>query len=145
MADITYLNGGEMPNFSASSNEKLNAAHPELQRLFTEVVKHFDCTVVCGFRGKAEQDMAVAGGNSKTPWPTSKHNKQPSLAVDVMPYPVDWSGSKESIERVTLFAGFVLGVASQLGIKIKWGHDWNSDTVPDSKGFVDRPHYELIL
>ncbi len=132
-----------MPNFSLKSKAKLETCHTDLQRLFNEVVKHFDCTIICGFRGKDEQDKAVAAGNSKTPWPTSKHNKSPSLAVDVMPYPVDWSGSKESIERITLFAGFVLGTAKQMGISIRWGHDWNCDTIPDPKGLVDRPHFEL--
>jgi len=132
-----------MPNFGNSSKERLCTTHPDLQRLFTEVIKHVDCSVVCGFRNKEDQNKAVAEGHSTILWPYGKHNKQPSRAVDVMPYPVDWSDSPANIERITLFAGFVLGVAKMLGIGIRWGHDWDSNMKPDTKGLVDRPHYEL--
>ena len=74
-----------MPLFSQTSKARLSTAHPDLQRLFNEVVKHWDCTIVCGHRGKEEQDKAFAEGKSKVKWPNGRHNKLPSLAVDVMP------------------------------------------------------------
>jgi peptidoglycan L-alanyl-D-glutamate endopeptidase CwlK len=134
-----------MAQFSNASMEKLATCHPDLQRLFREVVKHVDCTIICGHRGEAEQNAAVAAGNSKVKWPTGKHNKAPSLAVDVMPCPVDWSGSRANIEHLTYFAGIVKGIALTMGISIRWGHDWDRDGKPDDAGFVDRPHYELVL
>jgi hypothetical protein len=61
------------------------------------------------------------------------------LAVDVAPYPVDWNDK----ERFYYFAGFVKGVASSLGISIRWGGDWNSDNNLKNQTFFDLPHFEL--
>jgi peptidoglycan L-alanyl-D-glutamate endopeptidase CwlK len=133
-----------MPKFSASSLQNLVTCDERLQRVFNKVVEGFDCTVICGFRGKEEQEAAVASGASKLHWPNGNHNKQPSTAVDVMPYPLDWSETPNNIEQITLFAGYVLGIAAGMGVKLRWGHDWDSDMKPDTKGLVDRPHFELV-
>ncbi len=134
-----------MPKFSQLSASRLATCHKDLQRLCNAVVEHFDCVVLCGTRTKAEQDAAVAAGNSKTPWPQSKHNRMPSLAVDIAPFdrpdnPVDWKDR----ERMTLFAGFVTGVASIMGISIRWGGDWDRDTYTKDNEFDDLVHFELI-
>jgi peptidoglycan L-alanyl-D-glutamate endopeptidase CwlK len=134
-----------MPIFGKTSAAKLATCHPDLQRLFNEVVKHVDCTIICGHRGQADQDAAVATGNSKVKWPHGKHNSLPSLAVDVMPYPVNWSDSKANLEHLNYFAGIVRGVAFMLNIPVRWGHDWNKDGKPDTSGLCDRPHWERIL
>jgi peptidoglycan L-alanyl-D-glutamate endopeptidase CwlK len=133
-----------MPTFSRISAERLSTAHPDLQRLFNEVIKHFDCVVLCGKRSKEEQDKAVAEKKSKTPWPQSKHNTTPAAAVDVAPYndqnlPVDWN----DIGRFYYFAGFVMGIASQMGINIRYGGDWDKDTQVKDETFKDLPHFEL--
>jgi len=128
-----------MPSFSTKSKANLYTAHVELQRLFEEVVKGYDCTVIVGFRSKQDQDNAVASGLSKTPWPTSKHNRQPSLAVDVAPYPIDWKNTK----RFYHFGGYVKGVADRLGIPIRWGGDWDTDNDLDDQDFMDLVHFEL--
>lgn len=133
-----------MAKFGKASLEKLATCHPDLQRLFSEVIKHVDCTIICGHRGQKEQDAAFAAGNSKKKWPNGEHNKLPSRAVDVMPYPVDWSDSPANVEHLNYFAGIVQGIALSMGIKIRWGHDWDKDLQPDEKGLVDRPHYELV-
>lgn len=121
-----------MPDFSKSSRKALATAHPELQRLFNEVIKTFDCKVVCGHRGRADQDKAFADGFSKVKWPKSKHNKVPSLAVDVIPWP---SGYKDEQEFHKL-AGFVQGIAAQMKISVQWGGDW--------KKFRDLPHWQIV-
>ena len=41
------------------------------------------------------------------------------------------------------FGGFVKGVASQKGIKIRWGGDWDSDNDLHDQNFIDLPHFEL--
>ena len=66
-------------------------------------------------------------------------NANPSRAVDVAPYPIDWSDR----ERFTYFAGFVKGIASQMGIDIIWGGDWDNDTDLKDNGFDDLVHFEL--
>ena len=129
-----------MPQFGESSVKKLATCHPDLIRLFNEVIQRYDCTVTDGHRDKDAQDLAVARGLSKTPWPESKHNAVPSNAVDVVPYPIDWNDSS----RFYHFAGFVLATAQQLGIKIRWGGDWNGDLKFRDEKFHDLPHWELL-
>lgn len=126
-----------MPTFGKTSLDRLNTCDDRLQRLFLEVVTYRDCTILEGYRPKDLQDKAVREGKSKTPWPNSKHNKSPSLAVDVMP----WHPEAPNIRwddkmGLTEFAGFVMGVASKMGIRIRWGGHF--------KSFYDGPHWELI-
>ena len=47
-----------MPEFSQKSLNKLNQCHPDLQRLFLEVIKEHDCTIIEGYRTKEDQDIA---------------------------------------------------------------------------------------
>lgn len=130
-----------MPKFSKISEERLNTCHPLLQTLMREVIKNYDCAILCGHRNKEDQEKAVEGGFSKVHFPNSKHNHMPSLAVDVLPYPIDWSDSRKHYH----FAGYVQAVADRLGIKIRWGGDFNQDGNFKNDRFVDIPHYELVL
>jgi len=134
-----------MPKFGKSSKARLATCHPDLQRLFNEVIKHVDCSILCGQRDKESQDAAFDKGTSKLRYPYSKHNGAPSLAVDVGPYYSDgtkvrWNDSKGFLH----FSGFVRGVASQMGIDIRVGADWDSDFDLLDQTFNDLPHFELI-
>ena len=129
-----------MAKFGKISREKLDTCHLALQRLFKEVVKEYDCTVLCGFRGEVEQNEAFRSGASQRRWPTGEHNKSPSMAVDVAPYPVDWNDLKKFYH----FAGYVKGVAQSLGISVRWGGDWDSDEDLKDQTFFDLPHFELL-
>jgi hypothetical protein len=133
-----------MPSFGRGSLQKLGTCDERLQQVFNRVVAGFDCVIVCGARGKEEQDEAFRTGKSKLRYPAGKHNSTPSKAVDAMPYPLCWNETPKNIEQITLFAGYVLGIAASMGIKLRWGHDWDSDMKPDVKGLIDRPHYELV-
>ena len=130
-----------MPKFSEHSNQLLEQCHPDLQKLFREVVKGFDCTIICGWRGQVEQDEAYRKKFSKFKFPYSKHNKYPTEAVDVIPFPLDW----KDINRMHYFAGYVRAKAEELNIKVMWGGDWDNDTEVDDQSFLDYPHWELIL
>lgn len=141
-----------MPSFSTRSIERLNTCHPFLQQLLHEVVKYHDCSVLCGHRGKEEQTMAFQEGRSKTPWPESTHNKLPSLGVDVVPYPIVWpdfhkdpKNYPKDLARFYLFGGFVRGVALGMGIRIRWGGDWDGDWNILEQNFDDLPHFEVLL
>lgn len=129
-----------MPEFSDFSKANLSGVHPKLKALFERVIQTVDCQIICGFRSQKDQDAAVATGNSKTPWPTSKHNTYPSLAVDAAPYPVDWTDEK----RFYLFAGYVKGIAEGMGLKIRYGGDWNGDFNLKDQTFFDLDHFELV-
>jgi len=129
-----------MPSFSAASLAHLATCDIKLQVLFNEVIKVFDCVVIEGHRDKEAQDKAFAEGHSKDAWPTSKHNSSPSKAVDVMPLPLSWTDK----QKATYFAGYVVGVAHNIGIKIRWGGDWDGKHDPSHNSFADLGHYELV-
>ena len=128
-----------MPKFGKSSRDRLLTCHTDLIMVFNEVIRHVDCSVLCGHRGKKEQMEAYNSGNSNAKYPKGRHNKMPSMAVDVMRYPVNW----EDLERQTLFAGFVLGIAKQMGIDLIWGNDWDGDFDTKDTGLKEYPHFEV--
>lgn len=129
-----------MPRFSNRSKAALETCHPELQRLLNEAIRHIDFSVLEGHRGKEAQNDAFRRGYSKLPWPHGKHNSTPSLAVDIAPYPIDWKDT----ERFVLFAGFILGLASQMGLAVRWGGDWDRDYRVKDERFRDLGHFELV-
>ena len=129
-----------MPRFGRKSKERLSTCEKDLQLVFNEVIRYVDCSVLEGHRGKDRQNSLYEDGKTKVRYPNGRHNASPSCAVDVVPYPVDWKDR----ERMTLFAGFVLGIASQMGMKIRWGGDWDRDFEVQDNKFDDFPHFELI-
>ena len=135
-----------MPQFSPKSLGQLATCCIDLQTLFNEVIKYFDCTVTEGFRDEADQNQAYAEGKTQLKWPNGNHNHSPSTAVDVYPYPVDMDDTR----RFYFFAGRVLGIADMLLAqgkithKIRWGGDWNSDTQVKDNNFNDLVHYEIV-
>ena len=128
-----------MPYFGKTSKKRLSTCNSKLQEIFNEVIKHVDCSVLEGHREKDRQNKLYKEGKTKVKYPDGRHNRQPSSAVDVTPYPVDWKDR----ERQTLFAGFVIGVASQMGINLRWGGDWDQDFQVVDNRFDDFPHFEL--
>ena len=128
-----------MPRFGRKSKERLATCDEKLQVLFKEVIKYVDCSILEGHRGEDRQNALYKEGKTKVLYPRGRHNADPSRAVDVVPYPVDW----EDRERMTLFAGFVLGIASQMGLNIRWGGDWDQDFEVQDNKFDDFPHFEL--
>ena len=128
-----------MRKFSKQSQDKLDQCHPDLKRLFERVIQIVDCTVVTGFRNEKDQNEAFRTGKSKLKWPQSKHNKRPSLAVDVIPWPVDW----KDYNRFYFFMGVVKGVAAEMGIKVRCGGDWDGDNDFKDQTFIDLPHFEI--
>lgn len=128
-----------MPTFGKTSQANLATCHPDLQRLANEVIKHVDHSITCGHRGQVEQHRAFVEGKSKLDWPKGEHNKLPSNAIDVAPYPLDWNDA----EAFTLLAGIYYGVAAMMGINIRLGADWDGDLNIREHSFKDRPHIEL--
>ena len=134
-----------MPKFGRKSKERLNTCDKRIQKVMNEVIKHVDITILCGHRNEVDQNKAVESGNSKAKWPKGRHNKYPSLAIDIaiydktVPGGVDWHDK----ERFTLLAGFVLGIAKSLDIELIWGNDWDGDFDTKDTGFRDYPHFEI--
>lgn len=135
-----------MPVFSDQSKERLATCHEDLQVLMREVISHMDVIVLEGHRSKARQERMVREGKSRLHWPRSKHNARPSEAVDVAPYPVDWS----NLRRFDYMGGLIEGIATRLHEEgkidhmVKWGGDWDQDDDPSDEDFYDGLHVELI-
>ena len=129
-----------MPKFGKKSRERLATCDERLQRVFNEVINYVDCSVLEGHRSAERQDKLFEEGKTKVKYPNGRHNANPSRAVDVVPYPIDWKDR----ERFHLFAGFVLGIAYSMDIALRWGGDWNQNFEVDDNQFDDFPHFELI-
>lgn len=107
------------------SMKRLAECRQDIQDLILEVAADIDAgalaplitdmTVLCGFRGQLEQDAAVARGASKTPWPRSKHNRKPALAVDIAAHPYV---STDEL-RANVLRGYVVAKARQRGMRLK--------------------------
>ena len=135
-----------MFHFGETSKINLMTCHPNIQAVFFEAIEGYDCSVICGWRGKDLQNYLFRSNLSEKEWPNSKHNNMSeggvlSLAADVVPYPVDWKNTK----RFYHFGGYVKGIARNLGIRIVWGGDWDSDNDLDDQKFFDLGHFELVL
>ena len=144
-----------MPTYSKTSKARLATCHVDLQTIFKNVIFDFDNTIVCGHRTVDEQQELYAQGRTEPGSivthvdginKKSKHNEWPSMAVDAVPYPIDWNDT----DRMRYFAGFVMGVAARLyheGVithRLRWGGDWDRDTEVKDNPFQDLPHFELI-
>ena len=136
-----------MSTFGQSSNTRLDTCHADLQLVMREAIKGpYDFAITCGHRGKKDQDTAYTNGASKLQWPKSKHNRIPSMAVDVVVYPVDWSDHS----AFALLAGWIMATAARLkeegkiAHRLRWGGDWDTDGKTSDHSFKDFPHFELV-
>lgn len=141
--------------FGPASLAKLQTCHPLMRDVFEHAMlwSPRDFTITTGWRGQAEQNAAVLAGNSKTPWPTSKHNfmvagKPASLAVDFAPWFKDaphirWTETEE----FRFLAGFIIGIGTPIvepkGYRLRWGGDFDRDGDDHEGGFEDLPHIEI--
>lgn len=131
-----------MPAFGQSSLDRLKQAHPDLQRLLLEAVKYVDFSVICTYRGREDQEEAVASGASTKHFPASKHNRLPAVAVDLCPYRngLQWKDR----EAFYFLGGYMKSLAIIMGIKIRWGGDWDGDNDFHDQHLIDLPHIELV-
>ena len=129
-----------MPSYGARSRGRLATAHPDLQEVFNEAIKHMDIKILEGHRDEELQNLFYAQHKTHLKYPASKHNKVPSEAVDAAPYPIDWNNKA----RFYYMAGLIIGIAKQKGIELRWGGDWNRDGNFKDNDFDDLGHIELI-
>jgi len=127
-----------MPKFSRDSNLKLEKADKRLQQMCIKLIEKVDFKVIETHRTKERQKQLLKEGKTKTL--NSKHLFMPSKAIDIAPYPIDWKDEKRFIEMGKMF----LEIAKELGIKVRWGHDWDMDGDLYDQKFIDSPHFELI-
>jgi len=118
---------------------------PNLRKIADKVLAYnvLDCMVDCGYREKAEQHRLYLINKSKVEWPHSKHNHLPSKAMDLVPV-INGKASWNHY-HCSVLAGLVLAAASELGVKIRWGGNWDMDHEPiTDQDFQDLAHYEEV-
>jgi peptidoglycan L-alanyl-D-glutamate endopeptidase CwlK len=130
-----------MPQFSRRSKQRLDTCHPDLIRWAKKLIESYDFTVLCGYRDQHDQTEAFRLNRTTKRWPYSLHNKKPSTAIDLAPYPVDWYDKT----RFAFFAGYAISIAEQLGIELRWGADWDRDRYSRDERLIDMPHFELVI
>lgn len=150
-----------MANYGETSKRRLKTCTGKMQEVFNDVIQIVDNAVLVGHRPEADQTAAYADGRSKVKWPNSKHNSQPSRAVDSAPYPIDWAPLPKEAElkhwdrsdllkwakqyaRFHYLAGVVLGVGFVKGVHIRWGGDWDEDDDFSDQSFDDLVHFEEV-
>lgn len=128
-----------MPSFGKKSKSILDTVHPDIVLVLNEVIVYFDFSIISGHRGQLEQTQIFNDGWSKSPWPTSKHNTDPSEAVDIAPYPIDW----DKPNRFIYLAGHIMAAARKFAVPIRWGGDWKMSNMVLPQTFNDWGHFEL--
>lgn len=142
--------------FGSASQAKLETCHPEIQLVMHRAIKvcPFDITIVWGWRGEEAQTTAFRLGNSKTPWPESKHNNllegQPySLAIDAAPW-IDGRIPWDDQRAFSVLAGVILSTNLDMNrqrphdIEMRWGGDWDRDGNTLDQTFMDLAHFEVL-
>ena len=120
-----------MPSFGPRSLACLNTCHADLQRVALVAIQHMDFAVICGERGRAEQEAAYAKGASHAHFGQSPHNFAPSLAFDAAPRPLDWNDAA----GFSHLADTIKAAAVECGVIIEWGGDFPL--------LADRDHFQL--
>lgn len=128
-----------MNAFSRRSLDRLKTCDTRLQDVCHAALKRMDFAVLCGHRGQEEQNDAFERGMSKLHWPNSKHNKTPSKAVDLAPYPINW----QDTDSFKALAMIMIDEARRLHVPLRWGGDFNRNGVYGDDKFQDLPHFEI--
>lgn len=136
-------------SFGSASLARLKGIHPDLVKVLKRAIEisKQDFGITCGVRTKEEQAELYAQGRTK-PGPivtwtlNSRHLPGPDglgRAVDVVPAPVDWN----TPSKFDAIAKAIFQAADELGVKVRWGADWDQDGNPRERGETDSPHFEL--
>ena len=128
-----------MPRFSKKSLDNLATCVPLLQLIAKEAIVCVDFSVVWGHRPKDKQNILVGEGYSDLKWPLSKHNRWPSKAFDIVPWPINW----DDRERFFFLAGMMLTIARSKGVGLRWGGAWNGQFNTKEQR-DDLAHFELL-
>jgi peptidoglycan LD-endopeptidase CwlK len=138
-------------SLGARSRANLEGVDPDMIRVVERAIANSpqDFMVLEGVRTPARQKELYAQGRTKpgkkVTWTlNSNHFINPKTgygqAVDLVPFPVDWS----DLKKFDVMARAMLKAATDLGIPIRWGANWDGDGNWREKGETDSPHFELV-
>lgn len=111
---------------------KLEHVDKRMAELVRKASLKMHIRVIEGHRNEATQNKYYDKGVSQLKYPHSKHNQDPSLAVDIVPYTTLW----KDIDQLKKLGAIMKEEAKKLGLNLVWGGDW--------KGFPDLAHFELV-
>ena len=126
----------QMPRFGKRSQKRLKGVNTKLVNVLNSLIKIMDVTIIEGVRSKERQAELLEKGATKVKY--SRHME--GKAVDLAPYPIDW----EDRERFHYMGGMIRGIGHQMGVKIRWGGDWDSDGEIADNSFDDLVHVEIL-
>ena len=139
-----------MYKYGKVSKERLTTCKIDLQRVCEKALSYgvMDIAILEGHRSLEKQQEYFHQGKSTLDGVQnkSKHQAFPSSAVDIMPYPgvVNDVNVWDDFARWHILAGVMYAAAAELGVKIRWGGDWNNDGNGADQTFHDYPHFELV-
>jgi len=127
--------------YSTRSKKELSTVHRDLQLLMEVALKIglFDLTVIKGTRTFFRQKFLFATGATKTM--DSRHLTGHAVDIGI------FKGGKidyEDEQAYYVLAGLIYTLAAQLGIKVRWGGNWDKDTDMNDQNFNDLVHWELV-
>jgi peptidoglycan L-alanyl-D-glutamate endopeptidase CwlK len=141
--------------YGTRSQNKLSTCHNALQIVAVEAlaISPYDITIIHGWRGELVQDALYDSGASRLRFPNSKHNHSMdpmmegaelcSDALDFAPWVnggINWNDT----HIFACVAGVFMSVAIDLGYRIRWGGDWDSDGQTRDQTLMDWGHIELV-
>lgn len=108
-----------MPRFGTVSEQNLAKADPRLVRVCRRAIQVFDFSV------------------------TNAHGK----AVDLAPWPVDWSANAWPHVRFGVLAGVIFAAAAAEGVTVAWGQssrkNWTAGELAGQGRFLAWAHFQL--
>ena len=152
-----------MYKFGRNSRRIQETLHPDLIALTNRVIKDIDISIIGGYRSPEEQNRLYHMGMTKLKGGDSKHNTDPSRAVDIAPYIRSEGIPWKRHEQFYYMSGIVFahwkqmtreGVPKERGTLLRWGGNWGNYARHDVKdndpvmgkgtqSFMDLPHFEL--
>lgn len=148
-------------SFGASSRANLDTCHPELVAIAENALRWspYDFSIIEGSRSLERQMSLFRSGVTHIDGTVrkGKHNYDPSEAWDFVPYPVvvggkgigGGAGGVSAWEprghwRFHVIAGVIWSAATDLGLSVCWGGDWNGNGDNTDQKLHDLPHIELV-
>lgn len=137
--------------FSKRSQDILSTCHPDLQRVVSRALclQVIDFSVIEGHRSAQRQQELFTQGRTQLDGvkKRSKHNADPSEAVDLLPWPYTVNGVNvwDDKLRFHMLAGVMFSAASLESVRLRWGGDWDGDGNNADSNFHDLPHFEILL
>ncbi len=120
-----------MPSLTERDLIHLATCDARWQMLLPKVAEKTWLMVIGGHRNEEKQNEAFRDGYTQVQWPNSKHNQEPSLAIDLCPLPVNWQNTRHFFE----LAAYVWAESLKKDVPVIWGGSFS---------FGDYGHFELV-